>query len=175
MQRKILSLIIRHSILAIWFTLNPNDLTNPVKLRLAAYRSCDPAEVEAFLTSLDAAYKRTRLAISDPVSSALFFHREISMFFEHYVKTGGESVFGQISQYFGAVETNERGALHLHGLLWLQGNMHLSSILRDVRNEEQATYREQVIQYVDSVFTEVGVASQVRRVGGGKWGEEGGD
>lgn len=175
MRRKILSLIIRHGIPAIWFTLNPNDLTNPVKLRLAAYRSRDPAEAEAFLTSLDAAYKRTRLAISDPVSSALFFHREISMFFEHYVKTGGESVFGQISQYFGAVETNERGALHLHGLLWLQGNMHLSSILRDVRNEEQATYRERVIRYVDSVFTEVGVASQVRRVGGGKWGEEGGD
>jgi len=175
MRRKILSLIIRHGIPAIWFTLNPNDLTNPVKLRLAAYRSRDPAEAEAFLTSLDAAYKRTRLAISDPVSSALFFHREISMFFEHYVKTGGESVFGRISQYFGAVETNERGALHLHGLLWLQGNMHLSSILRDVRNEEQATYRERVIRYVDSVFTEVGVASQVRRVGGGKWGEEGGD
>ena len=33
------------------------------------------------------------------------------MFFEHYVKTGEDSIFGRISQYFGAVETNERGAL----------------------------------------------------------------
>ena len=160
MRRKILSLIIRHGIPAIWFTLNPNDLTNPVKLRLAAHRTRGSDDAEAFLKSLDAAYKRTRLAVSDPLSSAIFFNREISMFFKHYVKTGEDSVFGRINQYFGAVETNERGSLHLHGLLWLQGNLHLSSILGDVRGE-QAAYREQIIQYVDSVFAEVSVLGLV--------------
>ncbi|PVH91575.1 hypothetical protein DM02DRAFT_576886, partial [Periconia macrospinosa] len=154
MRRKIKSLIIRYGIPAIWFTINPNDITNPVKLRLAAYRSRDPEEAEAFLTSLDQAYKRVRLAISDPLSSALFFHREISMFFEHYVKVGKDSVFGRISQYFGAVETNERGALHLHGLLWLQGNMYLNSLLTDVQREDQAAFRDRVMEYIDSVFTE---------------------
>jgi hypothetical protein len=101
------------------------------------------------------AYKRARLAISDPVSSAIFFHREISLFFEHYVKVGEESVFGRISQYFGAVETNERGALHVHGLLWLQGNMRLNSVLTDVCGEEGASYRSSIIEYVDSIFSEV--------------------
>jgi hypothetical protein len=158
LRRKIKSFIIRYGIPAIWFTLNPNDITNPVKLKLAAHRFRDPEKAEAFLTSLDMAYKRTKLAVSDPLSSAIFFHREVSMFFEHYVKTGEDSVFGRISQYFGAVETNERGALHLHGLLWLQGNMHLSSILKDVQEEDQATYRDRVIRYVDSVFTEVRVS-----------------
>ena len=155
MRRKIKSLIIRYGIPAIWFTLNPNDITNPVKLRLAAYRTREPEEAEAFLTNLDLMYKRARLAISDPISSAIFFHREISMFFEHYVQTGKESVFGRINHYFGAVETNERGALHVHGLLWLQGNMNLSSLLKDVVKDDQAAYREAVIQYVDSVFTQV--------------------
>ena len=155
MRRKIKSLIIRYGIPAIWFTLNPNDIMNPVKLRLAAYRSREPEEAEAFLTSLDLMYKRARLAISDPISSAIFFHREISMFFEHYVLTGNDSVFGRISQYFGAVETNERGALHVHGLLWLQGNMNLSSVLKGVVEDDQVAYREAVIQYVDSVFAEV--------------------
>ena len=129
-----------------------------MKLRLAAYRSREPEEAEAFLTSLYQAYKRARLAISDPLSSAIFFHREISMFFRHYVKVGEDSVFGRISQYFRVVETNERGALHLHGILWLQGNMELSSILSDVGEEDQAAYREQIIQYVDSVFSEVRLA-----------------
>jgi len=155
MRRKIKSLIIKHGVPAIWFTLNPNDITNPVKLRLAAFRSHDPEEAEAFLTTLDLAYKRTRLAISDPISSAIFFHGEISMFFEHYVQTGEESVFGRISQYFAAVETNERGALHLHGLLWLHGNMNLASISNEVVGDDQTAYLERVIQYVDSVFTEV--------------------
>lgn len=33
------------------------------------------------------------------------------MFFKHYVRIGEDSVFGRVSQYYGAVETNERGAL----------------------------------------------------------------
>ncbi|KAJ4176466.1 hypothetical protein NW755_014399 [Fusarium falciforme] len=154
LRRKIKFLIIRYGIPAIWFTLNPNDITSPVKLRLATYRTHDPEGAEAFLRSLDMAYKRARLAISDPVCSAIFFHREISLFFEHYVKVGEESIFGRISQYFGAVETNERGALHVHGLLWLQGNMQLSSALADVRGEEGASYRDRIVKYVDSVFSE---------------------
>jgi hypothetical protein len=154
MRRKIKSLIIRYGIPAIWFTLNPNDITNPVKLRLAAYRTHDPGEAERFLASLDMSYKRARLAISDPVGSAVFFHREISMFFKHYVRVGEESVFGRISEYFGAVETNERGSLHVHGLLWLQGNMGLASVSND-GGEEAALYRARVVEYVDSVFTEV--------------------
>jgi hypothetical protein len=159
MRRKIKALIIRLGIPAIWFTLNPNDITNPVKLKLAAYRTRDPAEAEQFLRDLDAAWKRVRLAISDPVSSAAFFHREISLFFEHYVKTGQESVFGRISHYFGAVETNERGALHVHGLLWLQGNMHLGSVLEtddQMAAANVAINRNRIIQYIDSVFCEVG-------------------
>jgi hypothetical protein len=155
MRRKIKSLIIREGIPAIWFTLNPNDITNPVKLRLAAYRARAPAQAEEFLTSLDGSYKRMRLSISDPLSSALFFHREISMFFKYYVKVGEPSVFGHINQYFGAVETNERGALHLHGLLWVRGNMALGSLWKDVEDEGNRAYRERIIEYVDSVFTEV--------------------
>jgi hypothetical protein len=135
MRRKIKSLIVRYGMPAIWFTLNPNDITNPVKLRLAAYRCRDPEEAEAFLLGLDQAYKRARLAISDSLSSAIFFHREISLFFEHYVKVGEDSVFGRISEYFAAVETNERGAPHIHGLLWLRGNLYLDSILKDVRED----------------------------------------
>ncbi|KAM4061029.1 AAA domain-containing protein [Hirsutella rhossiliensis] len=152
MRRKIQSLILCRGVPAIWFTLNPNDITNPVKLRLAAYRTRDPAAAEAFLQGLDKAFKRARLAISDPLSSAEFFHREMTLFFEHYVRVGEESVFGRISHYYGAVETNERGALHVHGLLWLQGNVHLSSMLADIDGEDQAAYRERIVRYVDSVF-----------------------
>ena len=155
MRRKIKSLIIRYGIPAIWFTLNPNDITNPVKLRLTAYQTCDPGEAEEFLRNLDQAYKRTRLAMSDPLSSAIFFYREVSMFFKHYIKTGEESVFGRINQYFGAVETNERGVLHLHGLLWHEGNTHLSSILGDSEGDNQEAYRQRIIQFVDSIFDEV--------------------
>lgn len=77
------------------------------------------------------------------------------MFFKHYVRIEESSMFGRISQYFEAVKTNERGALHLHGLLWLHGNMCLSSFLEDVEDKGRRAYRDRILQYVDSVFTEV--------------------
>jgi hypothetical protein len=89
------------------------------------------------------------------MSSALFFHREMTLFFEHYVNVGAESVFGRIIHYYGAVETNERGALHVHGLLWLHGNANLSTMISDINGEDKATYREKLIGYIDSVFCEV--------------------
>ncbi|KAJ4154517.1 hypothetical protein NW754_001465 [Fusarium falciforme] len=57
MRQKLQSLVLRHGVPAIWFTLNPNDITNPVKLRLAAYRTSEPDAAEAFLKSLDMSYK----------------------------------------------------------------------------------------------------------------------
>ncbi|KAM4061528.1 PIF1-like helicase [Hirsutella rhossiliensis] len=118
-----------HGVPAIWFTLNPNDITNLVKLRLAAHRARDPDEAEAFLRDLGTAYKRTRLAISDPMSSAIFFHREMTLFFEHYVNVGEELVFGH-------------------------GNAGLGEALGGSDTEEQAAYRERIVRYVDSVFSE---------------------
>ncbi|KAM4056503.1 PIF1 protein [Hirsutella rhossiliensis] len=112
------SLIVGYGVPAIWFTINPNDITNPVKLRLAAYRTRDPGAAEEFLEGLGSAYKRTRLAMSDPMSAAVFFHREMKLFFDHYVKVGEDSM------------------------------------LADIHGEDQAAYRERIIRYVDSVFSE---------------------
>lgn len=88
-----------------------------MKLRLAAYQTREAEEAEGFLTSLDMSYKQARLAMSDPLSSALFFHREISMFFKYYVRVGEESIFRQIIKYFGTIKTNERGSLHIHRIM----------------------------------------------------------
>ncbi|KAM4064249.1 PIF1-like helicase [Hirsutella rhossiliensis] len=112
------SLIVGYGVPAIWFTINPNDITNPVKLRLAAYRTRDPDAAEEFLEGLGDAYKRARLAISDPMSSAVFFHREMKLFFDHYVKVGEDSM------------------------------------LADIHGEDQAAYRERIVRYIDSVFSE---------------------
>ena len=154
MRRRIKSLIIRYGLPAIWFTVNPNDITNPVKLKLAAHRFHDPAEAEEFLRGLERSHRRARLAVSDPVGSAQFFHREVSLFFEHYVKTGRESVFGRIGQYYGAVESNERGSLHVHGLLWLEGNQSLDLLVGGA--VPPAAEQDAIAAYIDSVFKEVG-------------------
>ncbi|XP_044715147.1 PIF1-like helicase domain-containing protein [Hirsutella rhossiliensis] len=112
-----------------------------------------PREAEAFLSDLGTAYKRTRLAISDPMSSAVFFHREMTLFFEHYVNVGEESVFGHVGAYYGAVETNERGALHIHGLLWLRATRALAT-RSPARTRRSRRRTGRIVRYVDSVFSE---------------------
>ncbi|KAM5529293.1 hypothetical protein FOXYSP1_17137 [Fusarium oxysporum f. sp. phaseoli] len=114
----------------------------------------DRDAAKELLIDLRGRYDRISLSIMDPVSAAIFFHREVSLFFEKYVKTGQESVYGKISHYYATVETNDRGSLHLHGLLWLEGNMDLPSLIDDMTKNEEGEYRAQVVRYLDSVFNE---------------------
>ncbi|KJZ68102.1 hypothetical protein HIM_12507 [Hirsutella minnesotensis 3608] len=139
---------------AIWITISPNDINNPVKMKLAIHRLHDRESAEELLADLREKYDRIALSTMDPVSSAIFFHREISLFFDKYVNPGRESVFGKIGYYYATVETNERGSLHLHGLLWLHGNLQLPTLMDDMAKPEEEAYRAQVIRYVDSVFHE---------------------
>ncbi|KAH7461132.1 hypothetical protein FOMA001_g19195 [Fusarium oxysporum f. sp. matthiolae] len=154
MRRKIQALCIRIGMPAIWFTINPNDINNPVKMKLAMHRLHDHGKAKELLADMQQRYDRIALSTMDPISSALFFHREVSLFFEKYVRTDEESIFGKISHYYATVETNERGSLHLHGLMWLQGNLGLPSLIDDMADPDEFEYRASVIRYVDSVFHE---------------------
>lgn len=154
MRRKIQSLIVWAGTPVIWFTINPNDINNPVKMRLSIHRLHDYDMAKELLADLQGRYDRIALSTLDPVSSVIFFHREISLFFDNYVKVGQESVFGKISHYYATVETNDRGSLHLHGLLWLHGNLQLPSLCNDMADPQEEEYRARVIRYVDSVFHE---------------------
>jgi hypothetical protein len=154
MRRMIQALDIWTGTPVIWITISPNDINNPVKMRLSIHRLHEYDTAKELLADLRGRYDRIALSTMDPVSSAIFFHREVSLFFEKYVRTGQESVFGKISHYYATVETNERGSLHLHGLLWLEGNMQLPSLIDDMAKPEEEEYRAQVVRYLDSVFHE---------------------
>jgi hypothetical protein len=153
MRKKIWSMIVAFSLTAIWFTINPNDINNPVKLKLAAHRGRDGEAARAFLRALSTALQAATLSVHDPLSSTLFFFREISLFFEHYVRVGRPSIYGKASHYYATIETNDRGALHLHGLLWLDGNLDLANLVRDMANPDEGDYRAKVKNYADDVFT----------------------
>jgi hypothetical protein len=153
MRKKVRSMIVAFGLTAIWFTLNPNDINNPVKLKLAAHRERDGDAARAFLSALSTALQVTTLSVHDPLSSTIFFFREISLFFEHYVRVGRPSIYGNVSHYYATIETNDRGALHLHGLLWLDGNLELANLVRDMANPDEGEYRSKVKSFVDDVFT----------------------
>ncbi len=163
MRRQINALSLRHGMPSIWFTINPNDLTNEVNMKMTAYRAASGLEAENLIKEFRQYIGRVQHIVRDPVSSAKFFHREIELFFDKYVKVNKKSVFGKVSEYFACVETNERGALHLHGLLWLDANLHLPTLLDDVAEEGKEGYADRVVRYIDSVFSEVKVTRPSHR------------
>ncbi|XP_044714563.1 PIF1-like helicase domain-containing protein [Hirsutella rhossiliensis] len=123
-------------------------------MKLAIHRLHDYDSAKELLADLREKYDRIALSTMDPVSSAIFFHREISLFFDKYVNTGRESIFGKISHYYATVETNERGSLHLHGLLWLEGNMRLPNLMDDMANpRKKHTVPRKPIDPVEEVMT----------------------
>jgi len=93
------------------------------------------------------------LSVHDPLSSTLFFFREISLFFEHYVYIGRQFIYGNVSHYYATVETNDRGALYLYGLLWLDGNLALADLVKDIANPDNEEYRSKVKSFVEDIFT----------------------
>ncbi|KAJ6436034.1 reverse transcriptase domain protein [Purpureocillium lavendulum] len=121
MRRKIQAIDIWAGTPVIWITINPNDINNPVKMKLAIHRLHD--------------YETAKDLLAD-------------------LRASNQSVFGKVSHYYATVETNDRGSLHLHGLLWLHGNMELPSLVDDIADPREEEYRDRVVRYVDSVFHE---------------------
>jgi hypothetical protein len=78
MRKKVRSMIVAFGLTAIWFTLNPNDINNPAKLKLAAHRGRNGEAARAFLSALSTALQVTTLSVHDPLISTIFFFREIS-------------------------------------------------------------------------------------------------
>jgi hypothetical protein len=103
MRKKIWSMIAAFGLTAIWFTLNPNDINN-AKLKLAAHRERDGGAAKAFLRGRTTALQAATLSIHHPLSSTLFFFREISLFLEHYVRVGRPFIYGRVSHYYATVE-----------------------------------------------------------------------
>jgi len=104
---------------AFWITINPSDSQNPLVLRLAGITYSGDA-----LSTATAAIRQAT-ATSNPVAVAEFFHHTCKAVFEGLLgtNTGRVGILGEVSNHFGVVETNGRGMLHLHGLVWLTGNV----------------------------------------------------
>jgi Helitron helicase-like domain at N-terminus len=134
-----------------WLTANPSDLNNPLVIRLAV------VTLPNDMFSKSTAALRNRAATMNPAAVAIFFDKVCSGILEALVKPvdGGKGILGEVSTYFGVVETNGRGMLHLHTLIWLAGNVEFfDKLLGD------PDFAQQIIEFLDSVISECIVAAK---------------
>ncbi len=68
----------------------------------------------------------------NPIAMARFFETTCYGIFEYLLAAGFNDgrLLGPISTYFGIVETNSRGMLHLHYLVWLHDAFHITQLCK---------------------------------------------
>src|SRR6266850_3760198 len=90
---------------------------------------------------------------SNPVAVAEFFHCICEAFFTNLLRSdsGHLGVLGDVSAHYGVVESNGRGMLHLHCLVWLGGNFTFDNLRTRVLND--AEFAQDLITFIESIIT----------------------
>lgn len=131
---------------SLWITINPDDLHDPIAQIFAG----EEIDLDAFCRTVGPD-KRTRACniARNGYAGAKFFRFIIQVTLETLfgIKVSGsrvlqdKGVFGYVSAYFGTVESQGRGTLHLHLLVWLK-NTPTSTQMKDLLKKEE--FREKV-------------------------------
>jgi hypothetical protein len=145
-RSEIKGLIVRDGMPAFWMAINPSDLRHPLVLLLAGAEYSG----DAFPTANAAIRQAT--ATSNPVAVAQFFHHTCKGVFDGILdsNSGRIGILGPVASHFGVVETNGRGMLHLHALVWLSGNLGFTT-LRD-RVLQNKPFASRMIRYSESII-----------------------
>ncbi|CAF3989282.1 unnamed protein product, partial [Adineta steineri] len=139
LRTRIHSLIYNQCLPNILMTLNPADIHSPIALYFAGVKlDLDNIQMEQLLNT----YKRAEIIASHPVATAKFFHLLITNILETIIVDG---VLGPIKAYFGTVQSQGRGFLHLHLLIWLDHDMKPADMKEQVQN---STFREKLTAYL---------------------------
>ena len=145
LRTQIHALIFNQGLPGIFLTLNPADIHSPVALYFAGVKlDLDNIQTEQLMTT----YKRAEIIASHPVATAKFFHLLITNILEIMIIG---SVLGPIKAYFGTVESQGRGSLHLHLLIWLDHEMKPSDMKDKVHDSD---FREKLKAYLEDIIKE---------------------
>ena len=137
---------------SLWVTINPSDLNNPIAQVFAG----EKIDVDNFLSSMGPGSEtRARNIADDPYAASKFFHFLIHVILEtlfnikiegHRVKSG-IGILGRVAAYFGLVDSQGQGMLHLHILIWLVNaptSDEMAVLLQD------SAFRDRIVSYIQA-------------------------
>ena len=139
---------------SLWITINPSDLHDPIAQIFAG----EDINMDDFMATLgpDKA-KRAKNIADDPYAAAKFFHFMITTILETLFQVevtqaqvkNKMGVFGRVAAYFGTVESQGRGTLHLHLLIWLKDVPSPEEITALLKTE---TFRKRIADFIRANF-----------------------
>ncbi len=134
----------------LWLTINPVDVHDPIA---QVFAGAD-IDLDAFCAMLgpDAETRAQNIAM-DPYAAAKFFNFIIVVILEtlfgvqatEYQVRNRPGIFGRVSAYYALTETQGRGCLHLHLLLWLEDAPTAEEMTKKLK---LIHFREKVIAFI---------------------------
>ena len=145
LRTRIHALIYNQGLPSIFLTLNSADIHSPVALYFASVKlDLDNIQIEQLTTT----YERAEIIASHPVTTAKFFHLLITNILDTIIV---DDVLGSIKAYFGTVENQGRGSLHLHLLIWLHHDMKAADMKEKIKD---ANFRDKLKAYLEDIIKE---------------------
>lgn len=145
LRTKIHSLCFSIGLPSLFVTINPADIHSPVALYFAGVDlDLDKVLPETMGTS----YERAKTIASHPVATAKYFHCLIKSILKCLVLGG---VLGPAKAYFGTVENQGRGSLHLHLLIWLNHDFTPAQLKEKIQDED---FRQNLLRYLEDIVKE---------------------
>jgi hypothetical protein len=143
LRNQIHALIFNQGLPSIFMTINPADIHS----RVALYFAGVDLDLDKIIPeTIPSTYERAQIIASHPVATGRFFNVLISSILKCMVEKG---VLGPIKAYFGTVENQGRGSLHLHILMWLDHDLTPSQLKESVQNEE---FRRGLLNYLEDII-----------------------
>ncbi len=131
LRNQIHGLIFNQGLPSIFLTINPADINS----RVALYFTGVNLDLDAIIpNNIPSTYERAEIIASHPVATAKFFNRLITTVIETMIS--GEKVLGPVKAYFGTVESQGRGSLHLHMLIWLDHKYTPAQLRENIKDEQ---------------------------------------
>lgn len=96
---------------------------------------------------------KTATATIIPIVIVTFFNKTYTTIIDHLLAVGSidDGLFDFVSTYFGIVEINERGMLHLYCLVWLIGMTNLSNFQQKICGD--SCYFGRLLYFLDHIIT----------------------
>jgi len=145
----------------LFFTVTPDDVNS---LTVMLYTGAMDADMffDADTSGVPSHSVRLKVVSKDPVADARFFERTLRVIVrvllgwdvdaQRAVEGGG--VFGIVKAFFGVVETQGRGSLHAHNLVWVRGMPPTVEQITEALHSDPA-FCKRFLTWADSVSSAV--------------------
>ena len=145
LRTKIHALCFNLGLPSLFVTINPADIHSPVALY---FSGVDLDLDNVILKKMGTSYERAQLIATHPVATAKFFNCLVKSILKCLVLGG---VLGPTKAYFGTVESQGRGSLHLHLLIWLNHKFTPAQLKEQIQQED---FRTRLLEYLEDIIKE---------------------